>query len=174
MWGKLPDTFELVLTRLRYLLMDLRPVLRTLTHFWHVWDSPQHIWGSSCLRFSPTYLKLWQLEDSFWFVWDSSKLGLPWWLRQYRICLPMQETRFDAWVRKIPWSREWQPTPIFLPGEFHGQWWDIPHGFTKSRAQLNDLAHMHFQTCSRTFLVCLRPFLTCWDYSSMFEPHVHI
>ena len=28
---------------------------------------------------------------------------------------------FDAWVRKIPWSRKWQPTPVFLPGEFHGQ-----------------------------------------------------
>ena len=33
----------------------------------------------------------------------------------------MQETRFDSWVRKIPWRREWQPTPVFLPGEFHGQ-----------------------------------------------------
>ena len=28
---------------------------------------------------------------------------------------------FDPWVRKIPWSREWQPSPIFLPGEFYGQ-----------------------------------------------------
>ena len=27
----------------------------------------------------------------------------------------------SPWVRKIPWRREWQPTPIFLPGEFHGQ-----------------------------------------------------
>jgi len=25
------------------------------------------------------------------------------------------------WVRKIPWRRKWQPTPVFLPGEFHGQ-----------------------------------------------------
>ena len=25
------------------------------------------------------------------------------------------------WVGKIPWRREWQPTPVFLPGEFHGQ-----------------------------------------------------
>ena len=33
----------------------------------------------------------------------------------------MQETGFDPWVEKIPWSREWQPTPVFLPGEFHGQ-----------------------------------------------------
>ena len=23
--------------------------------------------------------------------------------------------------RKIPWKRKWQPTPVFLPGEFHGQ-----------------------------------------------------
>ena len=22
---------------------------------------------------------------------------------------------------KIPWKRKWQPTPVFLPGEFHGQ-----------------------------------------------------
>ena len=28
---------------------------------------------------------------------------------------------FHPWVRKIPWSREWQPAPVFLPGEFHGQ-----------------------------------------------------
>ena len=26
---------------------------------------------------------------------------------------------FDPWVRKIPWRREWLPTPVFLPGEFH-------------------------------------------------------
>ena len=29
--------------------------------------------------------------------------------------------RFDLWVGKIPWSRAWQLTPIFLPGELHGQ-----------------------------------------------------
>ena len=29
--------------------------------------------------------------------------------------------RFNPWVGKIPWSRKWQPTPAFLPGEFHGQ-----------------------------------------------------
>ena len=23
----------------------------------------------------------------------------------------------DPWVRKIPWRRVWQPTPVFLPGE---------------------------------------------------------
>ena len=29
--------------------------------------------------------------------------------------------RFDPWVRKIHWRRAWQPTPVFLPGYFHGQ-----------------------------------------------------
>ena len=28
---------------------------------------------------------------------------------------------FDSWVGKIPWRRAWQPTPVFLPGESHGQ-----------------------------------------------------
>ena len=28
---------------------------------------------------------------------------------------------FSPWVRKIPWRREWQPIPVFLPGKSHGQ-----------------------------------------------------
>ena len=28
---------------------------------------------------------------------------------------------FDPCVGKIPWRRKWQPTPVFWPGEFHGQ-----------------------------------------------------
>ena len=27
----------------------------------------------------------------------------------------------DSWVGTIPWRRKWQPTPVFLPGESHGQ-----------------------------------------------------
>ena len=29
--------------------------------------------------------------------------------------------RFNGWVGKIPWRRAWQLTPVFLPGEPHGQ-----------------------------------------------------
>ena len=40
------------------------------------------------------------------------------------VCLPMQET-WDVgsipFVWKIPWRRAWQHTPVFLPGESHGQ-----------------------------------------------------
>ena len=31
------------------------------------------------------------------------------------------ETGFNPWVEKIPLRREWLPTPVFLPGEVHGQ-----------------------------------------------------
>ena len=33
----------------------------------------------------------------------------------------MREMGLEPWMGKIPWRREWQPTPVFLPGEFHGQ-----------------------------------------------------
>ena len=28
---------------------------------------------------------------------------------------------FDPWVGKIQWRRKWQPIPVLLPGEYHGQ-----------------------------------------------------
>ena len=46
---------------------------------------------------------------------------LPWWLRWWRVCLQCGRLGFDPWVRKIPWRRNWQPTPVFLPGKSHGQ-----------------------------------------------------
>ena len=37
------------------------------------------------------------------------------------IGLQCRRPGFDPWVGKIPWRKEWQPTAIFLPGEFHEQ-----------------------------------------------------
>ena len=36
-------------------------------------------------------------------------------------CRRHKSCRFDPWVGKIPWRRKWQPTPVFLPEEFHGR-----------------------------------------------------
>ena len=36
-------------------------------------------------------------------------------------CRRHKRFRFDPWVGKTPWRRKWQPTPLSLPGEFHGQ-----------------------------------------------------
>ena len=46
-----------------------------------------------------------------------------------------------SWVGKIPWSRKWQPTPVFLPGKFHdrGTWWVTVCGAAKSRIPLSTL-----------------------------------
>ena len=32
-----------------------------------------------------------------------------------------RQIKLPALVRKIPWRRKWQPNPVFLPGEVHGQ-----------------------------------------------------
>ena len=46
----------------------------------------------------------------------------PKWLAQTVKNLPtIQETGFSPWVENIPWRRERQSTPVFLPGEFHRQ-----------------------------------------------------
>ena len=42
-------------------------------------------------------------------------------LRWSNVCLQYARPRFNPWVRKIPWRRKWQPTPVLFPGKFHGQ-----------------------------------------------------
>ena len=36
-------------------------------------------------------------------------------------CRRCKRCRFDPWVWKMPWRRAWKSTPVFLPGEPHGQ-----------------------------------------------------
>ena len=43
---------------------------------------------------------------------------LPWWLSGKESACQCRRPWFDPWVRKIPWGGKWQPTPVFLPGEF--------------------------------------------------------
>ena len=33
----------------------------------------------------------------------------------------IQGTQIPSLVRKIPWGRKWQPTPVFLPGKPQGK-----------------------------------------------------
>ena len=37
------------------------------------------------------------------------------------LCMRHKRCRYDPWVRKILWRRAWQHSPVFLPGESHGQ-----------------------------------------------------
>ena len=85
---------------------------------------------------------------SCWFFWSLSFVGFPGGASgKEPACQCRRHKRhwFDLWVRKIPWRRAWQPSPVFLPGESHGQRslagyspWDcrIRHGWS-------DRASMH-------------------------------
>ena len=59
----------------------------------------------------------------------------------------MRETRFDPRVRKIPWRREWQPTPVLLPGKSHG--WRSLAGYSPcGLKELDTTERLHFHLCT--------------------------
>ena len=54
---------------------------------------------------------------------------------------------FNPWVKKIPWSRKWQPTPVFLPGKFHGQRRQMGYGpWGHKELDMTEHTHIHTQT----------------------------
>ena len=60
---------------------------------------------------------------------------------------PVQETR-KPWVRKIPWRRTWQSTPVFLPGEFHGQRSLVGYSpWGPKESDMTELTHTHIYMC---------------------------
>ena len=83
-----------------------------------------------------------------------------------KICLQSRTPGFDPWVGKIPWRREWQPSPVFLTGKFHGQ---------RSLACYNpwghrvghDWAHILANTQQRTFAPQIPEIIR----SIVLEPH---
>ena len=61
---------------------------------------------------------------------------------------------FDPWLRKIPWRREWQPTPVSLPGESHGQ--RSLAGYSPwGRTELNTTEHAYM--CKQLLSICIQP-----------------
>ena len=47
--------------------------------------------------------------------------GITRWLSGKESAFQFRRCNFDPWVGKIPWRRQWQLTPVFFPGESHGQ-----------------------------------------------------
>ena len=86
------------------------------------------------------------------------KRRLPWWLRWWRIHLQCRRPRFNPLVGKIPWRRKWQPTPVFLPREFHGQrnlvgyspWSDKELDMTDQITHTHTHTHIHTHTHTHT------------------------
>ena len=77
----------------------------------------------------------------------------------------MQETgnRFNPWVRKISWSRKWQPTSVFLPRKFHGQRSLAGYSLWGCK-ELNMTEHVHIHCCkTATFLPVPAVILGIWS-----------
>jgi len=60
-----------------------------------------------------------------------------------RIWLQCRRPGFNPWVSKIPQRKEWLPTPVFLPGKFHGQ---------RSPAGYNPRGHTELDTTEQLTL----------------------
>ena len=61
-------------------------------------------------------------------------------------CSRWKRHGFNPWAGKIPWRRAWQPTPVFLPGESHGQ---RHHRVAKSQSWLKRVS-THTQYMQRS------------------------
>ena len=84
---------------------------------WKAWAEPSH------------QFLLFFLEIRFLYLIT----GLPWWLsgkespcqwrrlRKHGYEGDSRNMSLIPWIRKIPWRRKWQPTPVFLLGESYGQ-----------------------------------------------------
>ena len=58
-----------------------------------------------------------KLECAVWL----QLFGLPRWVSGKESVCHCRRHEFDPRLRKIPWRREWQLTPVSLPGKSHGQ-----------------------------------------------------
>ena len=89
------------------------------------------------------------LSRHHWFLFWS---WMPWpvgiWLSGKELACQCKKCGFVPWVGKIPWRREWQSTPVFLPGKpmNRGVWWATVHGVSKSRAWHKDWVRTHTMT----------------------------
>ena len=66
-------------------------------------------------------------------------------------CRACKSCGWHPWVRKIPWSRKWQPAPVFLPGKSHGQ--RNPAGYSlwgHKELDVTACAHTHTHTHTHT------------------------
>ena len=83
--------------------------------------------------------------------------GLPWWLRQSRVCLQCRRPRFDPWFWRIPWRRKRQPTPVLLPWKSHKQ--RSLEGYSpwsrKESDTTEQLTHTHTHLIIQSYMNCL-------------------
>ena len=111
------------------------------------WKQPKHLsiskWikNGICMQLNIT------LPQKKW--WHSAICNnvscLPWWLSSKELPCQCRRHGLNSWVRKIPWRRKWQPTPVLLPGKFHGWGSLIGYGpWGRKESDTTERLHFHF------------------------------
>ena len=75
----------------------------------------------SCLRLVGYFLSLGMIQISHLKLLSLSSFSMLFSVHSDSNSRESRRSKFDSWVRKIPWRTEWQPTLISLAGEFQGQ-----------------------------------------------------
>ena len=89
--------------------------------------------------------------------WLSGKESVCQWRRRRRC-------GFSPWVRKIPWRRTWPPTPVFWPGESHGQRSLVGYSPWSQRVRHDWATELNYSVSNcavRYLLILLWTFLIC-------------
>ena len=95
-------------------------------------------------------------------------MGFPGGSESQEFAQQCRRSGFDPWGGKIPWRREWLPTPVFLSGEFCGQRslaGYSPWGYKESDTTERLSAHTHTsEGCHFKEATCAFPLLQWWSW----------
>ena len=87
---------------------------------------------------------VWFMPDSWSLILRGSSPfgGFPGGTRGKESACQCRRYKFYLWIGKILWSREWQPTPLFLLGNpmDRGAWWPTVHGVAESWTWLSAIS----------------------------------
>ena len=105
-----------------------------------------HIFTIEC-QYLENIIPIWKLLELFTFILlilciHVAVIELPRRHSSKKSTCQCWRCRFDPWVRKIPWSWEWQPTPVFLNEKPHGQRSQIGNSTRVTRVRC-DWTHVH-------------------------------
>ena len=146
------------LTKPKFCLKTFASALPALSHSYLAPALPP---SGLCSDVNPA----WHLHRCLFFFLLNYFSSLP----SYRQCKRCKKHEFNLWVRKIPWRRKWQPTPVFLPGKSHGQrslvgyspWGDKESDMAEHTAHIPP--HQHRTHC-KDYISIFHVYLLTLDY----------
>ena len=151
------DSMDMSLSKLRKLVKDRE-----------AWHAGVHGVARSCTWLSNRTTTMHNIHFTIWTflsVWFIPVWGFPGGASGKEStfqCRRLRRPGFDPWVKEDPWRRKWQPTPVFLPGKFHGQrsWWATVHGVAES----DTTEHIHIMPPPPSTFIPDQTLSLCRDY----------